>query len=41
MPNQRKAKGFPEPVLTVDKFPMWLESDIHAWIEAKKAKAAK
>jgi predicted DNA-binding transcriptional regulator AlpA len=35
MPHQRKTKGFPEPVIIVDKFPMWLESDITTWIELK------
>lgn len=35
MTHKRKTRGFPAPVLVVDGFPMWLESDIEAWKEAK------
>lgn len=35
MPHKRKTKGFPQPITVVDGFPLWLESDITAWMEAK------
>lgn len=41
MPNKRKTKGFPEPVLTVDKFPMWLAEDIERYAAEREAKKQK
>jgi predicted DNA-binding transcriptional regulator AlpA len=38
MAHKRKTKGFPQPKLIVDKFPLWLESDIDAWLESKTKK---
>lgn len=36
MQAKRKTKGFPEPITVVDGFPLWLESDIATWMEAKE-----
>jgi predicted DNA-binding transcriptional regulator AlpA len=35
MALKRKTKGFPQPTVIIDGFPVWLESDIIAWMEAK------
>jgi predicted DNA-binding transcriptional regulator AlpA len=35
MPSKRKTKGFPEPVVIVDGFPIWLESDVLDWMRGK------
>lgn len=33
MHHKRKTKFFPDPVVHVGKFPLWLESDIREYIE--------
>lgn len=35
MTAQRKVKGFPQPIIIIDTFPVWLESDIVTWVEWK------
>jgi predicted DNA-binding transcriptional regulator AlpA len=35
MQQKRKTKGFPEPVVIVDGFPIWLESDVLDWMRGK------
>jgi predicted DNA-binding transcriptional regulator AlpA len=35
MTHKRRSKGFPEPFITVDGFPLWKESDIKSWMESK------
>lgn len=35
MAQKRKVKSFPAPIVVVDGFPLWLESDIVAWKEAR------
>lgn len=36
MTQKRRTKGFPEPIAVVDNFPLFLESEILAWMEARK-----
>ena len=40
MTQKRKTKGFPEPIVTVDKFPLFLESDIKEWMELNEVKSS-
>lgn len=35
MAQKRKVKSFPAPIVVVDGFPVWLESDIVTWKESR------